>query len=73
MEDLPFLGDGNIRLGMDPKRAWAERHLRIEAYQKFFFLFQLFKRHQLINCLLFLFVYFKIIENTLFYLPLTLI
>jgi predicted DNA-binding helix-hairpin-helix protein len=28
VEDLPFLCDGNIELGMDPKRAWAERYLR---------------------------------------------
>jgi predicted DNA-binding helix-hairpin-helix protein len=28
VEDLPFMGDGNMVLDMDPKRAWAERHLR---------------------------------------------
>src|SRR5438477_12303991 len=28
VEDLPFLSDGNILLEMDPKRVWAERHLR---------------------------------------------
>ena len=28
VEDLPFLGDGNMLLDMDPKRAWAERYLR---------------------------------------------
>ncbi len=28
VEDLPFLSDGNMLLDMDPKRAWAERHLR---------------------------------------------
>lgn len=28
VEDLPFLTDGNMLLAMDPKRAWAERHLR---------------------------------------------
>lgn len=28
VEDLPFLLDGNMRLDMDPKRAWAERYLR---------------------------------------------
>jgi predicted DNA-binding helix-hairpin-helix protein len=28
VEDLPFLGDGNMTLETDPKRAWAERHLR---------------------------------------------
>lgn len=28
VEDLPFLNDGNMLLEMDPKRAWAERHLR---------------------------------------------
>jgi len=28
VEDLPFLSDGNMFLDMDPKRAWAERHLR---------------------------------------------
>ena len=28
VEDLPFLTDGNMELTLDPKRAWAERHLR---------------------------------------------
>jgi predicted DNA-binding helix-hairpin-helix protein len=28
VEDLPFLTDGNMLLDMDPKRAWAEIHLR---------------------------------------------
>ena len=28
VEDLPFLSDGNMRLDIDPKRAWAEKHLR---------------------------------------------
>src|SRR6266581_482762 len=28
VEDLPFLADGNMELALDPKRAWAERHLR---------------------------------------------
>src|SRR5256714_2987581 len=28
VEDLPFMGDGNMQLEMDPKRAWAERYLR---------------------------------------------
>lgn len=28
VEDLPFLGDGNMTLETDPKRAWAEMHLR---------------------------------------------
>ncbi|GAC1363189.1 MAG: putative DNA modification/repair radical SAM protein [Ktedonobacteraceae bacterium] len=28
VEDLPFSGDRNIQLDMDPKRAWAEAHLR---------------------------------------------
>jgi predicted DNA-binding helix-hairpin-helix protein len=28
VEDLPFLTDGNMLLDMDPKRAWAEMHLR---------------------------------------------
>jgi predicted DNA-binding helix-hairpin-helix protein len=28
VEDLPFLSDGNMLLDMDPKRAWAETHLR---------------------------------------------
>jgi len=27
VEDLPFLSDGNMQLDMDPKRAWAEKHL----------------------------------------------
>lgn len=27
VEDLPFMSDGNMELGMDPKRAWAERYL----------------------------------------------
>ena len=28
VEDLPFMTDGNMVLDMDPKRAWAEIHLR---------------------------------------------
>ncbi|GAC1565019.1 MAG: putative DNA modification/repair radical SAM protein [Ktedonobacteraceae bacterium] len=28
VEDLPFMSDGNMLLDMDPKRAWAEQHLR---------------------------------------------
>ena len=28
VEDLPFTRDGNMQLELDPKRAWAERHLR---------------------------------------------
>ncbi len=28
VEDLPFMADGNLRMDMDPKRAWAEMHLR---------------------------------------------
>jgi len=28
VEDLPFMSDGNIQLELDPKRAWAELHLR---------------------------------------------
>src|SRR5947209_12768695 len=28
VEDLPFMADGNMLLDMDPKRAWAEMHLR---------------------------------------------
>jgi predicted DNA-binding helix-hairpin-helix protein len=28
VEDLPFLSDGNMLLDVDPKRAWAEKHLR---------------------------------------------
>src|SRR2546421_11636861 len=28
VEDLPFMSDGNMLLDMDPKRAWAEMHLR---------------------------------------------
>jgi len=28
VEDLPFLADGNMELELDPKRAWAELHLR---------------------------------------------
>jgi predicted DNA-binding helix-hairpin-helix protein len=28
VEDLPFSQDGNMTLTMDPKRAWAEQHLR---------------------------------------------
>ncbi len=27
VEDLPFLGAGDLRLDIDPKRAWAEAHL----------------------------------------------
>jgi predicted DNA-binding helix-hairpin-helix protein len=28
VEDLPFLANTNLRLDVDPKRAWAEEHLR---------------------------------------------
>lgn len=28
VEDLAFSGEGNLRTDVDPKRAWAERHLR---------------------------------------------
>lgn len=28
VEDLPFASDGNLPTDVDPKRAWAERHLR---------------------------------------------
>lgn len=28
VEDLPFVGEGNLRLDVDPKRAWADDHLR---------------------------------------------
>lgn len=28
VEDLPFMSDGNMQLELDPKRAWAELHLR---------------------------------------------
>ena len=28
VEELPFAGDANLRLDIDPKRAWAEEHLR---------------------------------------------
>ena len=28
VEDLPFEGEGNLRLDVDPKRAWAEANLR---------------------------------------------
>lgn len=28
VEELPFIGDGNLRLDLDPKRAWAELRLR---------------------------------------------
>lgn len=28
VEDLPFLESGNLRLDVDPKRAWADAHLR---------------------------------------------
>ncbi len=28
LDDLSFLGDGNLRTDIDPKRAWAEQHLR---------------------------------------------
>lgn len=27
LEDLPFVGDGNLPLGIDPKLAWAREHL----------------------------------------------
>ena len=28
VEELPFVDDGNLRLDVDPKRAWAEENLR---------------------------------------------
>ena len=28
LEDMPFVGEGNLRLDIDPKRAWAEENLR---------------------------------------------
>lgn len=28
VEDLPFVGDGNLQLDVDPKRAWADMNLR---------------------------------------------
>ncbi len=28
VEDLPFQANGNMQIDVDPKRAWAERHLR---------------------------------------------
>jgi len=28
VEDLPFAGDGNLPTDIDPKRAWADQHLR---------------------------------------------
>lgn len=28
VEDLPFMSDGNMQLELDPKKAWAELHLR---------------------------------------------
>ncbi len=31
--DLSFLQDGNLRLDLDPKRAWAEQHLRDEPVE----------------------------------------
>ena len=27
VEELPFLGDGKLRLDVDPKQAWADMHL----------------------------------------------
>ncbi len=33
VEELPFLADGNLRQDMDPKRAWAEVHLRHEPVE----------------------------------------
>src|SRR6266487_589726 len=32
VEDLPFMEDGNLQLERDPKRAWAEQHLREEPF-----------------------------------------
>lgn len=29
VEELPFLPDGNLPTNIDPKRAWADRHLRV--------------------------------------------
>jgi predicted DNA-binding helix-hairpin-helix protein len=28
VEDLPFVGAGNLKLNVDPKKAWADEHLR---------------------------------------------
>ncbi len=33
VEDLPFEGVGNLRLDVDPKRAWAEEHLRSQPVE----------------------------------------
>lgn len=33
VEDLPFQPDTNLRLDMDPKRAWAETHLKEEPVE----------------------------------------
>lgn len=30
VEDLPFVGTGTLRLDVDPKRAWADQHLRTQ-------------------------------------------
>ncbi len=33
VEDLPFLTDGNLRTDVDPKRAWADIHLRLNPIE----------------------------------------
>jgi len=30
VEELPFIGEGQLRLDVDPKRAWADEHLRTD-------------------------------------------
>lgn len=33
LEDLPFLGEGNLRLDLDPKQAWADENLRAQPIE----------------------------------------
>jgi predicted DNA-binding helix-hairpin-helix protein len=33
VEEMPFGADGNLDLTLDPKRAWAERHLRLNPVE----------------------------------------
>lgn len=33
VEDLPFVDDGNLRLDVDPKKAWADQYLRYQPVE----------------------------------------
>src|SRR5438046_8013353 len=44
VEDLPLLTDGNMRQDIDPKKAWAEKHLRFAPVE-----IMTASRHQLLR------------------------